>query len=1677
MKKMKYFSFLVTLLFFNISLYSNVIVNTGYLLGENIQKSSNKVRVDVLNRIIKFKTHSSNISEQNLSAENKISVVGELDLTNFNTSFFYFKLNIYSRFYPYKSKFYLQEDGTEEFIEIPKESDILLKTKLIEIMGGKKYKIVVYGTDIKNAVNLDEGYFSLEAFHNGSSLGEVKNKLFIDYSIQVAPSGENESVQQLSVDGILTANLKINFKNLLKEKIRLKIKLSNDILVNEVIGKIGDLEVKFYLNEKDGTFYSDEIEVDGEILTDIFLNGAKAVNNSKIGEFRVSVLIGDIDCGGITNTVILESKNKILLEKKVKQKSARVGDLIKYTLDVKISDDESFKSFIFRDFLPRGFDLIEESIKVSKGTINNLKKEKGNTFSFEIKFLEKYFEETLLTIEYMVKVGVTSKHGKNINRAVIYGNNNVNPTSESNLASVGVNIDTENFSEKGIILGLIYLDLDLDNKYDSKKDKVIPGVKIFLENGDFAITDENGKYSIFGEDATTHIAKIDRKSLIKGIKGVKLTSKHSENGESQFVDLKKSQLYTANFAFQLEKDIDSENILKKIETRKKFIDENTKKEHIYNVESKELSFKGTSTVTEKKEIGEKGTINSFAAIEFKNKPILPDDETSDEDKKVVVEDLRGKFNILTAEQLTNDIEKLDNALDIMNISNGDVVLESMTFQIKAPSGGIVNLYVNNKEVDINHIGLRASSALNSLFFLEYSSVKLEKGKNTIKASFLDPFGIERASVQKEVLVRGELSKIKFEKLPKNENEDDIEKFIVKGTDENGLDIPYSLNTTILESGGGEWVTADRNSAIRGLQIVIPPNSESEIYFRPDPGKKKIKFNVTLETVEKEFEFEVFGKTEELFVNGLIEGRINLKAGAAENYFFEKKINNLYKDKINYRGAVFAQGHVKDEYYLTMTYDSNKEDEKFFAYENPDEYYPIYGDNSIKGYIGESKEDLYIKIEKQDSYVMYGDYKTSNMFDDRLRLNEYSRTLTGASSSIKEGNFQINTFIAKTSSQKVIEEIQGKGLSGPYNLSNRNILEGSEEVNLIIYSKKNGTVLSETSLSRGQSYTIDYDLGRIYFSEPIMGYDSDFNPLFIKINYEVSEDDGDKYFVYGVNTEYDITSKIKIGTSYINDENTSSKYEMNGIYMVFENEKNRFTVEAAQTKDFENKIGTAASIHHKYKNENLEVKTIYEKADKDYSNSDSKASSGVEKLETNLEYKLKNESILKLEINSVKDENSSGAYEKNEIYYGIQLPKKGEFTYEIGGKYYYKKDSMEVLETNTVGGKVIWEPEDYERFRGFLEYEQDISLTENRRIASGFDYTFDETTGFYLRQEIMSNLGEHYYLDPEDESNRTLLGIRSSKYFNSEIFSEYREKNSDNKILPEVGYGFKRNYELNENLTIYGTFERIDPVSKKIEDENERKSSTSLTVGYDYEMDSLTRIKGDLEFEFGSKNSFLNKFGYGRKINKSLYFIGKNRYYTEGENKEENRLLLGLAYRDDSTGEYSSLNKYEMNYSSNIIDDNYKQLTHILRSSHSYKINENFDTTMTLGAKNIRSNYENIATNYSAYLVAGTLNYSIFENWTAGINLATLFDSEKNIDYGLGFELGYIFKSNLWLSLGYNFVGFRDKDFDPNGELAQGLFLRFRMNIGDMFDRFKENGKKEPPEKVEIVDVYNLPKEK
>ena len=51
-----------------------------------------------------------------------------------------------------------------------------------------------------------------------------------------------------------------------------------------------------------------------------------------------------------------------------------------------------------------------------------------------------------------------------------------------------------------------------------------------------------------------------------------------------------------------------------------------------------------------------------------------------------------------------------------------------------------------------------------------------------------------------------------------------------------------------------------------------------------------------------------------------------------------------------------------------------------------------------------------------------------------------------------------------------------------------------------------------------------------------------------------------------------------------------------------------------------------------------------------------------------------------------------------------------------------------------------------------------------------------------------------------------------------------------------------------------------------------------------------------------------------------------------------------------------------------------------------------------------------------------------------------------MDYGLGTSLGYQAFDNAWLSVGYNLLGFKDRDFGSAGYRAQGFFIAIRMKF-------------------------------
>ena len=46
-----------------------------------------------------------------------------------------------------------------------------------------------------------------------------------------------------------------------------------------------------------------------------------------------------------------------------------------------------------------------------------------------------------------------------------------------------------------------------------------------------------------------------------------------------------------------------------------------------------------------------------------------------------------------------------------------------------------------------------------------------------------------------------------------------------------------------------------------------------------------------------------------------------------------------------------------------------------------------------------------------------------------------------------------------------------------------------------------------------------------------------------------------------------------------------------------------------------------------------------------------------------------------------------------------------------------------------------------------------------------------------------------------------------------------------------------------------------------------------------------------------------------------------------------------------------------------------------------------------------------------------------------------------VDYGVGLDLAWNARDNMWITLGYNIVGFHDGDFAEARYTAQGPYLR------------------------------------
>lgn len=367
--------------------------------------------------------------------------------------------------------------------------------------------------------------------------------------------------------------------------------------------------------------------------------------------------------------------------------------------------------------------------------------------------------------------------------------------------------------------------------------------------------------------------------------------------------------------------------------------------------------------------------------------------------------------------------------------------------------------------------------------------------------------------------------------------------------------------------------------LASTEIVLTQGQATVYLLAPvTPGDALVRISSGAVGVQGEVSF--LPDLRPLLLVGMAEGRINfskikktdangpeiIRTELEESLRNWSKSNATGDKSLEGRVAFFAKGTIKGEYLLTAAADSDKiTREKLFRDIDPNAFYPIYGDASVKQFDAQSKSPVYVRIDKDKSYVLYGDYSTASS-DEGNKLASYNRSLTGAKWHLENQSVKVNAYAAHDNNRSYVDEQSGRGISGPYAIGKPNAVANSEHIELLVRDRNApAIVLKRQQLTRFTDYDFEPFSGRVLFRQPVPSVDENNNPVSIRIAYEV-EEGGERYWVGGVDAKAKLGEAIALGASYAQDSNPVAPFKIAGVNAEFKlGERTYLVAEVAQSR--------------------------------------------------------------------------------------------------------------------------------------------------------------------------------------------------------------------------------------------------------------------------------------------------------------------------------------------------------------------------------------------------------------------------------------------------------------------------------------------------------------------------------
>jgi hypothetical protein len=881
------------------------------------------------------------------------------------------------------------------------------------------------------------------------------------------------------------------------------------------------------------------------------------------------------------------------------------------------------------------------------------------------------------------------------------------------------------------------------------------------------------------------------------------------------------------------------------------------------------------------------------------------------------------------------------------------------------------------------------------------------------------------------------------------------KAVAKVSDQWGYPIPEGVYVTAT-TDSGSIITEDADASRRGVQVPVV-NGRAEFVYRAGTGAGTSRIAAQIEQVIAEKEIYLNTAKEPFTMVGLANGTAG--AYSAKGDRSQLLDDRSFPDGLTTDGrlAMYARGTVYDEYLLTASLDTDRKNRgRYFRELDPDYLYSIYGDNSMLFYDIQTNRNLYIKLEKNQTYGLFGDYNTDLTGQEFI---SYNRTLNGLKFGHRDKKWKVSGFGSLTDRRATQIELRGQGLSGFYNLGYTDITPGTEKIRIETRDRFHSEVLVKVEYkNRFSDYDIDYTQGTVFFKQPVSAVDYDGNPVYIMVSFEAKTGAAMSY-IAGSRAEHQFNEQFSLGFTGVTEEQEPSNFTMLGT-----DAKYSFGSILSLGGEFARSSTIAGSgLAYKFNAlsnpiTGMRLNSYYRRVEQGFTNETQiggRRELGTIKYGVGGDYTVSASTRLLSEFYQTHQvNNAGGTNEVRSLSAGVEQNLAAGLTgqLKIEDVRYdgTNPDTLKTafLQTHSTVGTAKME----------YAYTQRLKLSgmHERNLGSSPELTRPNATSligeYRVTDDLSLNVQEKFY---ENGGIMSTLGFSSNIMENTQAYGKYEIGNAIGGYRNQASIGLKNKIAVTQELTGYLGYEKTKALGQRV-----GEAATQDHSAYSAALEYLPRmpLKVTTKVEFGENTisdktnfTFAGDYRFERDFSLILKYRGANESAKKSASyRDLEHLIAGLAYRPVDENWLNIIGKYEVKVDKNHYIAPFLDYNTSIVSVHTFvepvKRLE-FGVKFAYKASTENSLNFEASTNTNFYLIRG--EYDITDELNAGAEYRLLHQLEAGDKLnGYSVDAGYVVYRNVRLTVGYNFKGYKEQDLIDYTLWSRGPFIRMSFKFSE-----------------------------